>query len=58
MAAGTVILVGTNCEVIVKNVRMLLDSNFEYDRMAKAHNPYGDGFAAARINDVVSVMFP
>ena len=44
--AGTVKLVGTNKESIIKEAQKLLD---EYNKMSKAHNPYGDGKACERI---------
>lgn len=47
--AGTVRLVGTDIKKIVKNVELLLTSSIEYQKMSKAHNPYGDGLAAGRI---------
>jgi UDP-N-acetylglucosamine 2-epimerase (non-hydrolysing) len=47
--AGTVRLVGTDIERIVGEAVRLLDSPIEYERMARAHNPYGDGHAAKRI---------
>jgi UDP-N-acetylglucosamine 2-epimerase (non-hydrolysing) len=47
--AGTVILVGTNRARIVREATALLDDEAHYDGMARAHNPYGDGFATARI---------
>ena len=49
VTAGTVKLVGTDTAVIVEAVRLLLDSEAEYGRMAQAHNPYGDGKAAQRV---------
>ena len=49
VAAGTVKLVGTTTENIVKEVSLLLDSREEYQKMVRAHNPYGDGRAAERI---------
>lgn len=49
--AGTVKLVGTDPQRIVGSVQRLLDDPEEYRRMARAHNPYGDGTAAARIAD-------
>ena len=49
--AGTVLLVGTDHEVIVSSVeRLLKDASF-YKKMSEAHNPYGDGFASKRIVD-------
>lgn len=47
--AGTVKLVGTDSEAIVKNVVELIEVKEAYDFMAKAHNPYGDGSACSRI---------
>ena len=42
--AGTVELVGA-IRPIVKNVNVINDKNY-YLKMARAHNPYGDGKAA------------
>jgi UDP-N-acetylglucosamine 2-epimerase (non-hydrolysing) len=47
--AGTVKLVGTDSSTIIENVGILLKEGFEYDKMAQAHNPYGDGKACKRI---------
>jgi UDP-N-acetylglucosamine 2-epimerase (non-hydrolysing) len=47
--AGTVKLVGTDRERIVGEASALLDNPAEYERMARLHNPYGDGKACARI---------
>lgn len=47
--AGTVKLVGTNKETIIKEAQLLLDNKAEYEKMSKAHNPYGDGKACERI---------
>jgi UDP-N-acetylglucosamine 2-epimerase (non-hydrolysing) len=47
--AGTVKLVGTNMECIVQSVQNLLNFQSIYEQMAKAINPYGDGFASDRI---------
>lgn len=47
--AGTVRLVGTDAGAIVREANRLLDDDAAYARMARAHNPYGDGQAAARI---------
>lgn len=51
--AGTVRLVGANRERIVDNVAELLDDETAYRAMARAHNPYGDGHACARIVEVL-----
>ncbi|MBR7718235.1 non-hydrolyzing UDP-N-acetylglucosamine 2-epimerase [Acinetobacter nosocomialis] len=47
--AGTVKLVGTDKNTLIKAAQKLIDSKIEYEKMAKAHNPYGDGRACARI---------
>lgn len=47
--AGTVRLVGTNAERIVAEATRLLDDPIAYAEMSRAHNPYGDGQASARI---------
>ena len=49
LEAGTVKLVGTDYNLIIDNVSLLLESDDEYDRMSKAVNPYGDGLACRRI---------
>lgn len=51
--AGTLKLVGTNEEVIYDNFTLLLDDKLAYERMSKASNPYGDGFASRRIADIL-----
>ena len=52
--AGTLKLVGTSEEMIYQEFTKLLDDIKEYDLMAHASNPYGDGFACLRIADVLS----
>ena len=47
--AGTVKLVGTDNEKIVQEANELLINISEYEKMSKAHNPYGDGKASERI---------
>ncbi|WP_129727559.1 non-hydrolyzing UDP-N-acetylglucosamine 2-epimerase [Ectobacillus funiculus] len=47
--SGTLKLAGTDEENIVYLVNELLTNIDEYNRMAKASNPYGDGYAAKRI---------
>lgn len=47
--AGTAKLVTTAPEVVIKEVQNLISNTDEYDRMAKAINPFGDGMAAKRI---------
>ncbi|MCB9201515.1 MAG: UDP-N-acetylglucosamine 2-epimerase (non-hydrolyzing) [Flavobacteriales bacterium] len=47
--AGTVILVGTDVDKIVKETQNLLDNKDIYSKMSKLHNPYGDGKACERV---------
>lgn len=49
LTAGTVKLVGTNKETIIKEIQRLLDDSAEYQRMSLADNPFGDGMASHRI---------
>ena len=46
---GTVVLVGTDKNLIVKNALNLLNNNDIFDKMSKLHNPYGNGKASQRI---------
>jgi UDP-N-acetylglucosamine 2-epimerase (non-hydrolysing) len=55
--AGTVKLVGTDADMIVREISLLLDNPSSYDAMARAHNPYGDGQAAPRIRDAIVRAF-
>lgn len=49
LEAGTVKLVGTNYDKIVKEVSALIENKDYYEKMSKAVNPYGDGLACSRI---------
>ena len=51
--SGGVKLVGSNIEKITKNVDILLTDDNEYQKMAQARNPYGDGLASRRIADIL-----
>jgi len=51
--AGTLKLVGTDEKTIYDNFKLLLTDKDAYDKMAKASNPYGDGFACKRIADIL-----
>ena len=51
--AGTVHLVGTNRDLIVKEVSTLIDDEQAYEAMSKAVNPYGDGKACKRIVEIL-----
>jgi len=54
---GTVKLVGTMRETIVTELLNLLHNTNIYERMAKAHNPYGEGKACARIVETLKKEF-
>lgn len=56
VAAGTVRLVGTNTKRIFDTAQQLLNDDVAYQRMARAHNPYGDGQAAQRIAQTLSTL--
>lgn len=51
--AGTVLLVGTDEELIVSKTLDLLNNNEKFETMSKLHNPYGDGLASNRIVDFI-----
>jgi len=51
--AGTVKLVGSDQDSIIKEVQKLLDNNSEYQKMSKAHNPYGDGDTSVKISNIL-----
>lgn len=55
IAAGTLKLVGTDEEVIYNTFKLLLKEKDEYEKMSKASNPYGDGFASRRIADILEI---
>jgi len=53
VSAGTLKLVGTNEDYIYNTFKQLLEDSNEYEKMSKASNPYGDGFASVRIVDII-----
>jgi UDP-N-acetylglucosamine 2-epimerase (non-hydrolysing) len=53
VASGTVRLVGTDTDAIVRETENLLDDHAKYENMAMAHNPYGDGYASQRIVEIL-----
>ena len=57
VAAGTAKLAGVEEEDIYNLGKTLLCDKAEYDKMAKAANPYGDGNASARIVDALLYEF-
>ncbi len=52
--AGTVKMVGADREAIIFETARLLDDPVEYARMARLHNPYGDGKASGRIAERIA----
>lgn len=53
VAAGTVKLVGTDIQLIEREVNILLTNQAQYEAMSAAHNPYGDGHAVEKIIDTL-----
>ena len=53
VTAGTLRLVGTDEEQIYNTFKLLLENKDEYEKMSKACNPYGDGYACKRISDIL-----
>lgn len=52
--AGTLKLMGTDEKKIYRGIKKLLNNKKEYQKMARAKNPYGDGRAAKRIVKIIS----
>lgn len=55
--AGTVKVIGTEQEVVYNEGTLLLEKREEYDKMANAVNPYGDGKASLRIIQAIKYAF-
>ena len=55
--AGTLKLAGTDENVIYSMIDELLTSDEQYEKMANAKNPYGDGHASERIADAIIAKF-
>jgi UDP-N-acetylglucosamine 2-epimerase (non-hydrolysing) len=55
IAAGTAKLVGTDKEKIVEEANTLLNNKEEYDKMAHAVNPYGDGHSSEKIVELLKI---
>lgn len=53
VTAGTVKLVGTDCNAIISNVDELLRNKELYRMMSETHDPYGDGHACERIREAL-----
>ncbi|PWA12638.1 UDP-N-acetylglucosamine 2-epimerase (non-hydrolyzing) [Pueribacillus theae] len=57
IAAGTLKLAGTDEAMIYNMANELLTDDQKYNEMAKASNPYGDGFASKRIVEAILYYF-
>jgi UDP-N-acetylglucosamine 2-epimerase (non-hydrolysing) len=55
--AGTVAIAGVDTDTIVSMSSVLIEDINEYNKMAKAVNPYGDGQASRRIVDAILYEF-
>jgi UDP-N-acetylglucosamine 2-epimerase len=51
--AGAVKVIGTEEQNIYRAAKLLLENKQEYEKMARAVNPYGDGKASKRIVDII-----
>lgn len=56
ISAGTAKLVGANHDRIVSETSKLLTDKDAYEKMARSHNPYGDGQAARRIVEILATI--
>ncbi len=56
LEAGTVKLVGTDTELIIKEAQELIDNKEVYEKMSRSSNPYGDGHACQRIVEFLKVQ--
>lgn len=54
--AGTIKLVGTDYDLIIKETTKLLEDTNYYNKMSEANNPYGDGKAVSRIINFISKL--
>lgn len=57
VTAGTLKLIGTQSDVVYREVQNLLDDQVIYQQMAQAANPYGDGLASERILEAIKQSF-
>lgn len=53
VSAGVVVLVGTHTEKIISETESLMQDKSRYAKMSRIQNPYGDGFAAEKIVEVL-----
>ena len=57
VTAGTVKVVGTDKDKIVEEATKLLEDSYEYEKMSRATNPYGDGNSCDRIVEAIRYYF-
>ena len=57
VAAGTLKLVGTDPDLIAREMTSLLTDKEYYQTMSEAKNPYGDGQASKRILEAIAYYF-
>lgn len=57
LKAGTVILVGTNKNLIIKHVNELINDPNKYKKFSNLINPYGDGNASKKIRNFLEITF-
>ena len=50
---GTVKLVGTDKNKIIKETELLINDSNKYEKISKLANPYGDGKASKRIIEII-----
>ena len=53
---GTVILVGTDKDLIVAEALKLLNNKAHFEKTSRLHNPYGDGKACERIVEFMNKL--
>lgn len=56
LEAGTVKLIGCDKVTLVIEAQKLLHDNEEYEKMARAYNPYGDGNSCSRIVEIYTEL--
>lgn len=56
--AGTLLLAGTDERNVYEQLCRLLTDTALYEKMSRAVNPYGDGFASRRIADILAGIEP
>lgn len=57
VTAGTLKVIGTDKEAVIREISRLIENKEEYDKMSQAKNPYGDGTASKKIIEVIYNYF-